>query len=150
MKTSATCPNEISEIPSTRLYCWDCSQIGRYATRKQRTPRTARPVAAVAVKKLKPVGFHFSRYKKMAKDRRIKFDLSIDQFSELWKKPCTYCGQQINTIGVDRIDSKRGYTTDNITPCCGNCNWAKRLLSVDEYIQHCRTVALHNLKADGG
>jgi len=31
--------------------------------------------------------------------------------------------------GIDRIDSSKGYIKDNIRPCCGICNKAKRDLS---------------------
>ncbi len=51
--------------------------------------------------------------------------LSLPQFKKLIKKCCTYCGAEpISTVGswLDRIDNKCGYATDNVVPCCGECN----------------------------
>lgn len=40
---------------------------------------------------------------------------------------CTYCDGTLDPtgIGLDRKDSSRGYTADNVTPCCGMCNRIK-------------------------
>lgn len=42
-------------------------------------------------------------------------------------QPCYYCGHPLNEtgIGLDRLDSDRGYVLDNVVPCCGTCNMAK-------------------------
>jgi len=37
------------------------------------------------------------------------------------------------SIGVDRIDNDRGYSIDNIVPCCGVCNGVRaKTFTVDE------------------
>ena len=47
-------------------------------------------------------------------------------------KPCVYCGD-INRVGADRIDNKKGHTKDNVVPCCYECNCAKNAnFSFDE------------------
>jgi hypothetical protein len=53
-----------------------------------------------------------------------------------WQKPCHYCGAELplHIVGLDRVDNARGYTRDNIVPCCALCNDAKgHLLSYDEF-----------------
>ena len=35
--------------------------------------------------------------------------------------------------GVDRIDSTKGYTRNNVLPCCKNCNSAKMTLSINDF-----------------
>jgi len=83
----------------------------------------------------------YTRYKKSATHRELSFDISIDDFKELWQKPCSYCGEEILTIGVDRVDNDFGYTKNNIVPCCTQCNLSKRAMSAEEYILRCMRVA---------
>lgn len=89
--------------------------------------------------------------KKRSKKINLPYDISIEYFSDLIKKPCYYCGIEhsnyakdrnyhgtkkyvtSDTIvyynGVDRIDSSLGYLTDNVVPCCRSCNCAKNTMS---------------------
>jgi len=86
----------------------------------------------------------YSEYKRRAKQRKTEFSLSFDDFMSFWGKPCSYCGDPIQLIGLDRIDSELGYTMGNVVPCCPHCNYGKRVLSPMEYIEHCRKVSLMN------
>lgn len=40
---------------------------------------------------------------------------------------CDYCLAPLGKygVGLDRINNSKGYTIDNIVPCCGNCNKLK-------------------------
>ena len=60
----------------------------------------------------------FRVYQTEAKNRGIPFDLSVEEFSSFWQVPCSYCGREIGTIGIDRIDNSSGYAPNNITSCC--------------------------------
>ena len=82
----------------------------------------------------------YAHYRNNAKDRHIPFELSFEEFVEFWGKSCVYCEAPIEKIGLDRIDSALGYTASNIVSCCKHCNYAKRLFTADEYIEHCRKV----------
>jgi hypothetical protein len=87
----------------------------------------------------------YSTYKSGAIRKGVSFELSFDAFYELTQKECYYCGRKpFQTLynkrypdrvynGVDRIDSYRGYTTDNVVPCCRDCNFAKRTLTQKEF-----------------
>jgi hypothetical protein len=57
----------------------------------------------------------------------IIWDISKDQFIELCKLPCEYCGSKVVTTGsgLDRKDPNIGYTIDNVVPCCYLCNTMK-------------------------
>lgn len=68
----------------------------------------------------------FTVYKSEAKRREIPFDILMEDFKIFWQVPCYYCGDPIDTIGIDRINSNLGYTKDNIRPCCTFCNYAKK------------------------
>jgi len=85
-------------------------------------------------------GYRFSTLKAQAKARHIYFDLTLEQFKSFWGWPCAYCGESIKTIGLDRIDSSKGYTVDNLLSCCGDCNYMKSDMSLDEFVERCRKI----------
>lgn len=85
-------------------------------------------------------------YKASAKRRGIKYNLTEEQFAEITKKDCHYCGvkpsnkaNQKDTNGayiyngLDRIDNSKGYEIGNIVPCCHICNGAKCKLTLQEF-----------------
>jgi hypothetical protein len=54
-----------------------------------------------------------------------KSNLTIDWFIEnIFKKQCIYCGDN-NRIGADRIDNNKNHDTNNVVPCCYECNVAR-------------------------
>ena len=55
-------------------------------------------------------------------------------------------GKRINDtvlMGIDRKDNTLGYTLENSVPCCPTCNFAKRGLSVIEFIEWARRVYIN-------
>ena len=52
------------------------------------------------------------------------------------QEDCYLCGKQ-NTYehcnGIDRVNSKLGYTVPNTRACCGNCNIMKNHYSLESY-----------------
>ena len=87
--------------------------------------------------------YRFTRLKSGAKQRGITFLLSYDQFMSLWDTPCYYCGDKVETAGIDRIDSDKGYEMDNIVRCCEVCNRAKSTLTQNEFIEHISKIYRH-------
>ena len=70
-----------------------------------------------------------------ATERGIYFDLQLEHYkSNLWGKPCHYCGCEIKITGLDRKDSNKGYTPDNVVPCCHSCNSMKSDKPYKEFI----------------
>lgn len=88
----------------------------------------------------------FHIYKSSAKTRKIIFELSFEEFKYFWRKECYYCGSQIKTIGLDRVDNKAGYILDNIVPCCIRCNKMKMALNVEDFIGQCKKIAMKKTK----
>lgn len=82
----------------------------------------------------------YSNYKVTAKGRGIVFDLTKEEFLSFWQKPCTYCGGEILTIGLDRVNNNKGYSLDNVVPCCIICNVMKLNFSRDIFIEHCEKI----------
>ena len=80
-------------------------------------------------------------YKSSARDRGWEFTLTKEEFAELWQQSCFYCGGEIATIGLDRIDNTQGYNKGNVVSCCSTCNYMKATKTFDEYTGHCLKVA---------
>lgn len=91
-------------------------------------------------KEREPLKHHYNKNKNGASNRRIAFSLTIEQFSNYWQKPCTYCGDSIKTIGLDRVDSTKGYEEGNIVPCCIVCNKMKTNYTKDFFFAHIKKI----------
>ena len=82
----------------------------------------------------------YTNYQRNATNRNLSFELSEDEFSEMSKLPCVYCGEYSDIYngewfnGIDRIDSSLGYQKGNVVPCCATCNRMKLDTSVEDWI----------------
>lgn len=92
----------------------------------------------------------YNIYKKNAKKRNIEFHLSKEEFYSITSKPCNYCGGYSRVDlngdaynGVDRIDSNKDYTIDNVVPCCDVCNKMKLDYSTDFFLNHINKIIKH-------
>ena len=93
-------------------------------------------------------------YKRAAKDRGLSWGLSDDQFHDLTKQDCFYCGSvprvhnhtkgRSHTYnGVDRINNLVGYETGNVIPCCTTCNIAKNKMSLSDFVEWIKRAGQH-------
>lgn len=91
-------------------------------------------------------------YENGAKKRNLNFELAAEKFRELTNSNCHYCGsaplprnigtsQKLVCNGIDRINSKFGYTDKNTVPCCSICNTMKSNLSYELFVQNCTKIA---------
>ena len=82
--------------------------------------------------------------------------MTFSEFLEFTKiDKCHYCGNQItwtshrhnreiyHGYNLDRKDNDDGYTKDNCVVCCEVCNYMKRMMTVEKFIQHCEDVVTH-------
>lgn len=89
----------------------------------------------------------FSMYKRNAERRNLVFHLSKEEFRRLATSNCYYCNSKPSNYyknqrtsggviysGIDRVDSSRNYVLDNCVPCCSDCNYAKRKMSIQQFI----------------
>lgn len=71
-----------------------------------------------------------------AKRQGLEWNISLEQFEELISMKCFYCENPhlaFTGRGLDRKDNLKGYTMDNVLPCCGSCNIIRGdLLTVEE------------------
>ena len=79
-------------------------------------------------------------YRDGAVKRGLPFDLTDKEFISFWQKPCTYCGDDIETIGLDRINSELGYNVTNVTPCCKRCNEMKMADTKTDWINKMKKI----------
>lgn len=75
----------------------------------------------------------------VAKQRKMPLEISYGEFCLLTALPCHYCGAGTESekcptsYRLDRKDNAKGYTSDNVVPCCAQCNFIRGdVLSVDE------------------
>lgn len=101
----------------------------------------------------------YNTIKNSAKHRNIPFYLNKDEIIKLIHKPCYYCGsidiniyrhkttgEEYRYNGIDRVDSFKAYSIDNVVPCCIKCNISKQQMTMVEYIDHCEKVIKHICK----
>lgn len=101
----------------------------------------------------------FSSYLHSSRIRNIPFLLTKDFFRHTVSKRCYYCGsppmqrkagKTTNGIflynGLDRMDSSKGYTTDNVVPCCGRCNEAKMSENQKDFLDWVERVYSYSIK----
>lgn len=94
-----------------------------------------------------------NNYKESAKKRKIPWNLTNEQFIEITSRDCYYCGikplQNKGTFnntgnyihnGIDRIENDKGYEYSNSVPCCKNCNYAKRNMSLETFYNMIKNI----------
>lgn len=86
-------------------------------------------------------------YKRHAKRRWFDWKLERYFIEKIVRKDCFYCWLEPsnykklkNSIWdwflyswIDRLDSLKNYTEDNVVPCCRICNFAKSNLTISEF-----------------
>lgn len=75
--------------------------------------------------------------------RHLPFHLTLDEFSLLKTKPCSYCGDNSLPVGIDRINNNEGYIFRNCTSCCFICNRMKCAMPLNHFIEHCNRILRH-------
>lgn len=89
----------------------------------------------------------YCEYRSNARRRKISFDLTVEQFENLTKKECHYCGclkcnfgKTNRGNGIDRKNNNLGYTIDNCVPCCARCNFIKNSMPYEEFLQYIKKL----------
>lgn len=101
----------------------------------------------------------YTHIKRHADTRNLDFNISIeDAWNQFVKqnKKCALTGVELcihafksnptaKTASLDRIDSTKGYSVDNIQWIHKDINYIKMDLPQDRFIELCRMVASHNI-----
>ncbi len=130
MKTCKDCDKPIES--NYAVYCIDCKVIKRRATSKATRDK---------YQYHKQPKQRYATYRRGAERRGYAFELTVEEFTELWNKPCSYCNTPISGIGIDRKNNSIGYTIDNTIACCTTCNFMKGKLTHNEFVSKCVEIA---------
>ena len=93
------------------------------------------------------LNYLFDRYKRNAANNKRTFYLTKEEFRNITKQKCHYCGIEPSQRyynhdyngdyiynGIDRVNNYLGYELDNCVPCCFECNKAKSDISYSKYM----------------
>lgn len=101
--------------------------------------------------------------KQSARLRNFEYTLTREDHEKIAASDCFYCGRppsnemrtyrtkrlRLKYSGIDRINSMKGYTLDNVRPSCITCNVAKADMSEHEFISWIQKISTH-LKTNYG
>jgi len=78
----------------------------------------------------------YSNFLTRARDKGKKVDISLKQYCKIIKdRKCFYCDSSFKLetgSNLNRVDSNKGYTLNNVKPCCAKCNTIMNNFTVDE------------------
>ena len=99
--------------------------------------------------------------KSNAEKRHHGFNLSFDEFMNIIKKDCYYCGEPPHPAseklikdrgntkeptfyynGIDRINPDLDYSIGNCVPCCSKCNYMKHVYQKEDFLN--QIVKIYN------
>jgi len=111
------------------------------------------------------IGYLFSICRSQAIKRGIKFTLTLEEYKEKILKPCHYCGEPysieqadhahkngeiiiysdtvVKCNGLDRVKNNKGYTFENVEPCCLFCNISKNNYTEEYFIKKIKQIYHH-------
>lgn len=72
--------------------------------------------------------------KKLDRKHHRQNDLSLAFVQTVLSKPCTYCGEPLLRMTLDRIDNNLGHTEGNVVGACIRCNYARRSMPYEAWL----------------
>lgn len=92
--------------------------------------------------KANPTRNAINEAKKRSRAKGIPYELSDSHFEQMAMSDCFYCGAAASPInGIDRVDSAGGYVEGNVVPACADCNYAKRSMTVEHFLDLAKRIA---------
>lgn len=83
--------------------------------------------------------------KQQASKKGISWDdnMTYDVCKQMVESNCYYCNAEpTKTLnGIDRMDSTSGYHKENCVACCKTCNFIKRSLDANTFLQRCLHIS---------
>lgn len=158
MKFNLACPacgkdreyatkESLERAASLKSTCTSCRTARNNTKRKGTKAKEKNP----AWKGYKDVpGKVFSKLKLGAERRGLSFEITIEDIQDIYEqqnKNCAFSGMPLiwgHTASVDRIDSREGYTKDNIQIVHKQLNMIKRDTPNEEFIWWCCLVTRHS------
>lgn len=98
----------------------------------------------------------FTDCKRYAKNRGLEWVIGFNDYAELIQRNCFYCDGPLpaTKVGLDRLDNMKGYSLNNVVPCCRYCNQMRsNIFTHEEFKEFSKTELfktilhrLHNVK----
>lgn len=102
----------------------------------------------------------YYRYSTRQKNRwASELEIPLAVFATLTSSPCFYCTASPGSVmkshskhseyiynGLDRVDSSRSYTIDNVVPCCEQCNKMKLDIPQSDFLEAIHRIATYSLE----
>lgn len=147
-----TCDDE-KKSPNYWCYCYElgdseikyawCSSCKRFLPisefRKNSSRKSGVRSSCKSCDKIRDnsINGRYKSYKRNARQRGIKFEITKEDFAKIIVKRCKYCGDYGAPYnGIDRVDNNQGYTLQNCVPCCEWCNKIKMSHTVEDMVNH--------------
>lgn len=102
-----------------------------------------------------PLSLLYSSCRLGALRRELEFSLTREDVNSLWEKQggkCYYSGLDMNQtwnkkhpqqVSMDRLDTKKGYTLENVVLCCQALNYAKNSFSLEVFQEFLEKLKKH-------
>ena len=86
----------------------------------------------------------YTEFVRQATRLRVREEFKIPyltqrEFNRFVSKPCIFCGTP-KAGGIDRDNSKMGYTIHNSQACCSQCNYLKKNIPTDVFVDRIRDI----------
>ncbi len=101
--------------------------------------------------KISSIDAQYSVYKVSASTKQLDFNITKEEYIDLVKMPCYYCGilQEKGFNGIDRLDSGKDYIKDNCVSCCTMCNMMKGTTSPTIFVHRAEHIMTYLKLEDG-
>ena len=116
-------------VGGRKAYCKDCERS--YARQRSKVPH-------IRLKNMWNSYKHFDMQRFGSLSHRF---IRYKTFLALQKEPCHYCGDHVEFVGVDRINSDEPHTEENCVPCCWRCNRMKRGMRYADFVSLVQRIA---------
>jgi len=140
----------------------ECGKISRIYSWHLRKGNSSSCSKGLRIKKDKgPSATFWSQVVHNAKVRNIDITITLEQAKTLLENQNNKCKlsglpiylsitrkehrQRCTTASLDRIDSSKGYTLDNVQWVHKDVNQMKMAVSQDRFIELCKAISLHNM-----
>jgi len=104
-------------------------------------------VQQVYLNKITSMNNQYKVYQRSALDKRLHFEFSFEEYEQLVRLPCYYCGiiEERGFNGIDRLNSTEPYIQSNCVSCCTMCNMMKGSSGPNVFVHRAEHI-LTNLK----
>ena len=94
--------------------------------------------------------WRLQRLESKCRTKNYEIDIDLEHYTSLLNKGCHYCNASLNKetgAGLDRINNNKGYTMNNIIPCCGKCNQIRNIHLTKEEMEVAMKAILQHRNA---